>query len=221
MSTGIVLPVLLLLLADTKAHVSLSQLAGYAVLGVTMTAWTTHGIGLVASREAGVLKRWRATPLPPWCYFTGRIAATVLIAVLSGAVAVLAGVLFRAVHLDADRAFPVIAALILGAIACAASATALTGFVPTVASAFPILGLTYLPIVFVSGVFGSPDNEPHWLMTLATYLPVEPIVHATDHALAYGSLPIRDLAVLAAWAVSGILAALVTFRWEPTRPRRR
>ena len=51
LSTGIVLPVLLLLVSDNgHGHVDPARLAGYAVLGINMTAWTTHGIGLVAAR---------------------------------------------------------------------------------------------------------------------------------------------------------------------------
>ena len=50
--------------------------AGRVVLGVTLTAYLTHAAGLVAAREAGVLKRWRATPLPRWCYLAGRLCAT-------------------------------------------------------------------------------------------------------------------------------------------------
>ncbi|HZC26112.1 MAG TPA: hypothetical protein VE287_03750, partial [Actinopolymorphaceae bacterium] len=58
LSTGLVLPVLLLVLSDTsRGHLPAGHVAGLATLGVSMTAWTTHGIGLVASREAGVLKR--------------------------------------------------------------------------------------------------------------------------------------------------------------------
>jgi len=53
--------------------------AGRATFGLTLTAWNTYGVRLVAARESGVLKRWRATPLPRWCYFLGRILATALI----------------------------------------------------------------------------------------------------------------------------------------------
>ena len=62
---GIALPLLLLLLTSSQhAHLAVSALAGRVVLGVTLTAYLTHASGLVAAREAGVLKRWRATPLP-------------------------------------------------------------------------------------------------------------------------------------------------------------
>ena len=72
LGAGVAIPALLLVLSNPKGgDVPPSHLAGLAALGVTITAWVTHGIGLVASREAGVLKRWRTTPLPPWCWFAG------------------------------------------------------------------------------------------------------------------------------------------------------
>src|SRR5215470_5202469 len=75
---GVGLPIILLIASNSKhAHAAATQVAAYAVFGITLTAWNTYGVRLVAAREAGVLKRWRATPLPRWCYFLGRITATV------------------------------------------------------------------------------------------------------------------------------------------------
>ena len=77
-------PVVLLVTSDARhAHVAVATVAGYSVFGLTMTAFNTHGVRLVAARESGILKRWRATPLPRWCYFLGRIVATVVVAPLS------------------------------------------------------------------------------------------------------------------------------------------
>jgi len=82
---GIGLPVILLIASDqgTDAH---SNVAGFAVFGPGILAWSGYGIRLVADREAGILKRWRATPLPRWCYLGGRIVSGALVAVLAGAV---------------------------------------------------------------------------------------------------------------------------------------
>ena len=78
---GVGLPVILLIASHgSDAHTTGADVAGYAVFGLTLTAWNTYGVRLVAAREAGVLKRWRATPLPRWCYFLGRILATVVVA---------------------------------------------------------------------------------------------------------------------------------------------
>jgi hypothetical protein len=53
---GVLLPLLLLALRGA------GSVPGLVVLGVASTAYVTHASGLVAAREAGVLKRWRATP---------------------------------------------------------------------------------------------------------------------------------------------------------------
>jgi ABC-2 type transport system permease protein len=226
LGAGVAVPALLLVLSNPKGgDLPASHLAGLAALGVTITAWVTHGIGLVAAREAGVLKRWRAAPLPPWCWFAGRICATVLVAVAAAAVTVAIGVARYGTRLDAGAAVGLLVAVGLGALAWAATATALTGIIPSVEGASPILTLTYLPVILVSGIFGSLDSQPHWLTTLAGWLPAQPMIDAAARALQHPAgppvLPGHDLVVLAGWAVAGLVASLLLFRWEPTRPAHR
>jgi ABC-2 type transport system permease protein len=226
LGAGVAVPALLLVLSNPKGgDLPASHLAGLAALGVTITAWVTHGIGLVAAREAGVLKRWRAAPLPPWCWFAGRICATVLVAVAAAAVTVAIGVARYGTRLDAGAAVGLLVAVGLGALAWAATATALTGIIPSVEGASPILTLTYLPVILVSGIFGSLDSQPHWLTTLAGWLPAQPMIDAATRALQHPAgppvLPGHDLLVLAGWAVAGLVASLLLFRWEPTRPAHR
>jgi ABC-2 type transport system permease protein len=231
-AVGIGLPVILLVASKGSARGSHPNVAGYTVFGLTITAWTTYGVRLVAAREAGVLKRWRATPLPRWCYFAGAITATSVAAVLAGAVTIAAAVVFYGTHFDAgpaarlttSGALAILAALALAGLAWAATATALTSLIPTVEAAFPVLILTYFPLIIISGVLFS-IREPHWLSTLATYLPAQPLIDtvttAVRHARGAPFLPARDMIVLAAWAVAGLLTAVFTFRWEPHRPAQR
>jgi ABC-2 type transport system permease protein len=221
---GVVLPVLLLVLASTQhAHLAVAVLASRVVLGVTLIAYLTHAAGLVAAREAGVLKRWRATPLPRWCYFAGRICATVLMALASGTLTVLAGVLLYHAQLRAGAALSLLVVLTLAALAWASVGTAVTAFIPSAEAAQPLLSLSYFPVMLLSGVFGTISGAPGWLTTLLGYLPGQPTVDAATGALhAAGgalSLPGHDLAVLAAWAIAGLLASLRLFRWEPTATR--
>ncbi len=116
---------------------------------------------------------------------------------------------------------PLVVALVFGAFAWAAAATAVTALIPTVEAAAPTFLLIYFPIILVSGIFGS-ISEPHWLATIATYLPAEPLTNAVaaalGHTAGHGLLPARDLIVLAAWTVAGLAVAGLTFRWEPHRP---
>ena len=222
---GVGLPVILLFASHgTHRHAGAAGIAGYAVFGLTLTAWNTYGVRLVAAREAGVLKRWRATPLPRWCYFLGRIVATVVVAVAAGAATVAAGVLLYGTHLTVRGALGALVAFVLGGFAWAATATALTAVIPTVEAAAPTLMLTYFPVIIISGIFGA-ISEPHWLATIASYLPAQPLVGAVasslQHTAGHPLLPARDLVVLAVWAVAGLAAAIATFRWEPHRPAQR
>ena len=99
------LPVILVVVSGTsRGHAPAAAVAGPATFGLTLAAWNAGGVRLVAAREAGILKRWRATPLPRWCYFLGRIIATSAVGALAGAVAVAAGVCFYHVHLTAGSA---------------------------------------------------------------------------------------------------------------------
>jgi hypothetical protein len=161
---------------------SAADSASYAAFGLTLTAWNTYGVRLVAAREAGVLKRWRATLFPRWCYFVGRIAASVVAAVVARAATVTAGVLSYRTHLTISDALGALVAFVLGAFAWAA--TALTAVIPTVEAAAPTFMLTYFPVIVISGIFGS-ISEPHWLSTIASYLPAQPLVHATATALGH------------------------------------
>jgi ABC-2 type transport system permease protein len=219
---GVGLPVILLIASHANhTHTSAADVGGYAAFGLTLTAWNTYGVRLVAAREAGVLKRWRATPLPRSCYFLGRILATVVVAVAAGAATVAAAVLLYNTHLTVSGALAALAALFLGAFAWAATATALTAAIPTVEAAAPTMMLTYFPIIIISGIFGA-TSQPRWLSTIATYLPAQPLVHALSislgHTAGHALLPARDVVVLAAWAIAGLAVAVATFRWEPHRP---
>jgi ABC-2 type transport system permease protein len=220
---GIGLPVLLLILFHSqRGSFPAADVAGVAIFGLTVTAWNTHGIRLIQAREAGVLKRWRATPLPRWCYFLGRIATTALFSTAAGAVTIAVGVIFYHGHVTAVAAGAMLIAMILGALAWAAAATAITGLIPTAESANPIFMLVYFPVVFISGALGATSVLPHWLTTLASYLPAQPMVGALTSSLRHTAgapfLPGRDVAVLVAWVVAGLLAAVLLFRWEPHRP---
>jgi ABC-2 type transport system permease protein len=230
LAVGAGLPVILLVASKGKdAH---PNVAGYAVFGLTITAFSTYGLRLVAAREAGVLKRWRATPLPRWCYFLGNIVATVLVAVAAGAVTILVAVVLygtqfgdgAGTHLTGSAALAVMVAFILGAFALAATATAFSSMIPTVEGAFPTVMFTYFPVMIISGVLFT-INEPHWLSTLASDLPIQPLIDAATHAVRHTSgapfLPARDMIVLASWAVGGLLASVILFRWEPHRPTQR
>jgi ABC-2 type transport system permease protein len=210
---AVLLPLLLLAL-----HTGDGGVAGLAVIGVLSTAYSTHTSGLVAARQAGVLKRWRAAPIPRWCWFAARICATVGVAAASGLVTVLAGVVVDGVGVDAASFVRLAVVFVAGAVAWAAIGTAVSGFIPTAEAAWPLLGATYMPLVVLSGSFGAIPGQPGWLVTLVGDLPVRPVVAAASRALDGTGPPLgftgHELLVLVAWTAAAFLVAQRWFRWD-------
>jgi ABC-2 type transport system permease protein len=207
------------------ADVLAARVAGLVVLGAMSVAYLTHASSLIVAREDGILRRWRATPLPAWGYFAGRIAAAVLIAGAAALILVLVGVAMAGLHLTAAGIVSLLVAATVGSLALAAAGTAITRLIPSAQGANQLLALTYIPLIIFSGGFGGLSGLPHWLNTLVSYLPAQPMIDAVTRALETGAgqsglaLPGRDLAVLAAWAVGCLLLSVRFFQWDPHRPR--
>jgi ABC-type Na+ efflux pump permease subunit len=125
-------------------------------------------------------------------------------------------------HLTAHAVLAMLVIGTLGGLALAAAATALTALVSNAQSAQPVLMLTYLPLVLLSGAFGALRSLPHWVMTVVSYLPAQPVANAISQALLHNGgplLPAHDLAVLAGWLIGGLVLSVRFFRWNPGRPR--
>lgn len=229
--TGLVMPALLLVLELGKVQYLGATAAGMAVLAPRVAglflfstaaiALFTHANTLVVAREDGVLRRWRAAPLPPSAYFAAKITATVLAADLAGVILILVSVEMAGLRLTGHAVAAMLITGTFGALAFAAAGTAITALISTAQSAQPLLMLTYLPLVFLSGAFGPVQSLPHWLTTAMTYLPAQPVVDAMSRALPHSGgtlMPTHDVAVLAGWLALGLLLSLRFFRWDPHRP---
>ena len=220
---GIAMPALLLALEMGRRHPGTTALTaavgGLVVFGALSIAYLSYGAGLVVAREDGVLRRWRATPLPAWAYFAGRMAAAVVLADAAGLVLLGVGVSMAGLHLTAGAAASVLVAGTLGGLAMAAAATAVTPLLPSAQGANSILGLTYIPLLIFSNGLGSFSGLPHWLTTAMTYFPVQPVVDTATRALQHsGAISDRDVLVLLAWTVACLALSVRFFRWDPTRP---
>lgn len=219
---GLLLPLMLLVLRgdrNARAGLETELIAGLAVLGVISVAYLTHATGLVAAREDGALRRWRATPLPRWCFFAGRILATVLLAVMSTAIIVLAGVSFYGLRVGAGAAGDLLGVIVLGALSWAALGTAVSAVIPAAESAQPLLALTFYPVILLSGVFGPLTNQPGWVVSIVRYLPARPVIDAATNALQGRSevLSGTDLTVLIGWTLAGLVGSICFFQWSPRR----
>lgn len=187
--------------------------ASMITLGLASTCYTTLAASLVASRDAGVLKRLRATPLPVWQHVAGRVAATALVAVAQSLLVAVAGLLAYGAR---PPSFGWAAAgLVAGPPVVSLIGVAAAQVVPRGDAAATLLSTTLLPVVLVSGVFFPAGELPGWVGALAT---ASPLTHV---GALLGTAPAAwtDLAWLAGWAVAALLFTLRRFRVEPAPPR--
>jgi len=203
--------------AEHNVKSSAYLLAGVLGYGIASTAFAGLAIVLVLRRENGLLKRLRATPLPPAVYLAGVIASTVLVfAVEAVTLIVLGNVMF-------DVPFPdhwgsVIASLLLGALSFAALGIALSGAIHSGEGSSAVVNAIYLPMAFLAGAFWSPHAFPRFLEVIAEILPLTYFIRLMrDVVLRNETIwsSWESAVVVAAWGIGGVLLAVRTFRWTP------
>ncbi len=192
-------------------------LAGMLGYGVAATTFAGLGILLVLRREAGTLKRLRATPLPPATYLASLFSSIVLVYLLEAVLLVaLARILFDVG--TPDRIGSLSLALLLGALAFTALGVGISTLVRTSEGASAVINAVYLPATFISGSFFSADSFPGVLQALASVLPLSHFIELVrDIMLDDVGIWERpaEVAIIAAWGVAAALAAGRGFRWEP------
>lgn len=171
------------------------------------------------ARDEGILKRLRGTPLPPWVYMAGRLAAAAIVALASTVAVVAVGAVVYDFEIVWSAVPAALVVLLLGMFCFCALGLAVTVLVPAADSALPIAWGTIMPICFISDVFMPIDNAPHWLRAVASFFPLRPLADSLETAfnpVARGAtLQLHQIAVLVAWGIAAALFALLTFRWQP------
>ena len=190
---------------------------GILAFAVVVVAYGNLAATVASQRADGVLKRLRSTPLQPSLYIGGELMSVIAITLLISAATIgLGAAAFGA--LPRGVALPQLL-LILGlGIACfAALGLAISTAIPTADAAAPITNGTYLPLAMVSGMFSPTLHLPRRVGTVMNLFPLKALTDGlrnTYDPSAHG-LQLGIIAVLAGWALGGILLARRFFRWEP------
>jgi ABC-2 type transport system permease protein len=192
-----------------------------AAMSVVNSCFTGLAMGTAISRDAGVLKRVRGTPLPAWAYLSARVLLVTIIAVIVMAIVLAAGALVFGATLTARTLPAFFVTFVLGAATCSALGLAVTAIVPNADAAPPIVNGIVLPLLFISDIFIPPGRAPHWVSTVADVFPLRHLSHALQTAFSPfttgAGFERNDLAMLLLWAVIGAVLARRFFSWEPRR----
>jgi ABC-2 type transport system permease protein len=203
----------------TKEHLRAAPFleAGMIGYGVASTAFAGLAITMVIRRESGVLKRIRATPLPPWTYLLAVLVSTFFTFLIEASLLIVLGRVLFDVAMP-TRWLSLLLALVVGAVSFAALGLGLTGLVRSAEGSSAVVNFVYLPMAIISGTFFTPKEYPAFLRAIADVLP-----------LTYFTKLVRDvmvrhhhlwsetgsLAVVLVWGAVGLAGAIRGFRWQP------
>jgi ABC-2 type transport system permease protein len=191
--------------------------AGMIGYGVASTAFAGLAITMVIRRESGVLKRIRATPLPPAAYLGAVLASTFVTFLVEAVLLIALGRVLFSVALPA-RPLSLLAALVVGAAAFAAIGLGLTSLVRTAEGSSAVVNAFYLPMAIISGTFFSPARYPGFLKAIADVLPLTYFTKLTrDVMVRHHHIwsETGSIGVVLIWGAIGIVAAIRGFRWQP------
>ena len=203
----------------TKEHIRAAPFleAGMIGYGVASTAFAGLAITMVIRRESGVLKRIRATPLPPWTYLLAVLTSTFIVFLIEAGLIIAMGRLLFSVAIP-DRPFSLLVVLVLGAIAFAAMGLGLTGYVRSAEGSSAVVNFVYLPMAIISGTFFTPKGYPTFLRAIADVLPLTYFTKLTREVMVRHEhvwTQTGSIAAVLLWGAIGLVAAIRGFRWEP------
>jgi ABC-2 type transport system permease protein len=197
---------------------SQALLAALLAYGCVMVAFAGLAITLVIRRESALLKRLRATPLPPATFVAALVVSTLAVFAIQVVAMFLLGRLVFGTPFP-HRIGSLVLIVVLGVTCFAALGVGLSGIVRSAEGSSAVVNLIVLPAAFLSGAFGPTQHYPTFLRDIGKVLPLKYLVDLTNavylHDHAIWSKP-GAIGVLAAWGVAGLALAALKFRWEPT-----
>lgn len=194
--------------------------AAMAAFSVITATYTNLAIAVAFTRDAGILKRTKGTPLPGWIYLGGRVVHALLVSILLVMITSAFGVLFYGASIPTGTLLlEHTVTVIVGAMAFAALGLATTAIVPNAEAAPAVVNAIILPLLFLSGIFVPLEGAPQWMVVVGDIFPVKHFAEAMLGSFYGPPLPFEwiDVLVVTAWGVAGLLAAVKFFSWEPRR----
>jgi ABC-2 type transport system permease protein len=196
------------------ADVLLVGLIGY---GCANTAFAGLAITLVIRRESGVLKRIRATPLPTTTYLSAVLCSTLAVFVLQMLVTIALGLTLYEAR-GPENWLGMIPSVLVGVACFAGMGFGITSLIRSSEGASAVVNLIVLPMAFLSGSFGPTRHYPEVLQWIADVLPLTYLIDLMDDVYLRGGSftghP-KEIAIMAAWGLAGVLVAWRRFGWEP------
>jgi ABC-2 type transport system permease protein len=206
--------------AGREISTSTFYVGAIAAFSIITATYTNLAINVSFTRDMGILKRIRGTPMAAWSFLVGRILHAILVTIVLVVIVVAFGALFYEAEVPSDTMPAFVATVAIGAASFSALGLALTSAIPNADASPAIVNASMLPLLFLSGIF-IPIQDPNaWYVTLAKAFPVYHFAQAMNSAyfsVSGSGFEGGHLLVLGAWGLAGTILAVLFFSWEPRR----
>jgi ABC-2 type transport system permease protein len=218
-------PLVLILFGFIFGNEPVTEFGGLGSMDIAVPGYTAMIVGTVglmsvpiataARREAGVLRRFRATPLRPLTYIVTDVLVYLAMTLLGILLLVLVGKIVYNVRFEGSL-HNVLAAVALGSFAFMALGYVLAGVAPTARVAQVVAMVLFYPMMFLSGASIPLEVMPESVQRAARFLPLTHVVTLVK-GLWFGASwgdHLTEVAVLVGILIVGAIVAARVFRWE-------
>jgi ABC-2 type transport system permease protein len=197
---------------DGYGQVDLS-VPGYIGMVIGTIGMLNLPITLATYRENGILRRYRATPLPSRIVLWSQVIVNVVMTGLSVLILFVAGRLLYDLRLP-SALLPMVPAILLGGLSFLAVGFVLAGLMPTPRTAQAVGMALFFPMLFLSGAAMPRQIMPETVRQVAEFLPLTHVVKLLEDLWFEGAWNQTSLLVVIGLLIAGLVVSRYTFRWE-------
>jgi ABC-2 type transport system permease protein len=204
----------------TRVKLSRFYVPGILAMSIVVAAYANLVVSISALRESGVLKRRRATPVPPALLIAGQALSTLVIVAIMATILLAIGKVAYGVGMAPSALAALACTTVLATLTFACIGYAVSGMIGSPDAAQPIVQATTMPLWFLSGVFIPTANLSSTLRSVGSLFPVEHLAAglqlASVHTSFTSAISLSDLLALAAWGLVAAAFAAWRFSWLPS-----
>jgi ABC-2 type transport system permease protein len=189
-----------------------------AAFGAVAAGLFATGPTLAQERAGGWLRQLRTTPMPPRTAVVAKVAVAMAWTLPSIALVAAMGFMVDAVDLGWAQWVGLIGAMWIGSAPFAALGVLIGLAIFSADAAMTATNMAFVVLWLLGGIFTRPDSMPDAVAAFSRTLPSNSLIEVGWSVVRGGSLPVSDVALLAAWTVgAGALGAIAWRRAGLTR----
>jgi len=190
-----------------------AQVPGLTAIIIGTVALMSIPIATATAREQKILRRYKATPMPPLVYLAADITMHVFMALIGLVILVIAARLVFGLRFGGNWV-QVFGGFLLSALSFAAVGYLVAGLSPTVRIAQVVGQVLFFPMMFLSGAAFPPEIMPEGVRAAANWLPLTHVVTLLQGLWFGQGWSSLSVLILGLMLVLGTVVSVYTFRWE-------